>query len=337
MTSGSPGEATRLGLSLAPSRTLRIRDVVRLARLADDLGYHSIWVPETWGQDAVSTLTAIAAGTRSLFLASGVFSIYSRSAALVAQTAAGLQEFSGNRFLLGLGTSGPIVVERWHGVPFATPLERTRAYVDIIRQALSGRRVEYMGSGFHLSGFALSTPPDVPPPIYLAALGPHNLHLTGQVADGWLPIFAPRGAFQRLLHVVHAGAAAAGRPSEAIDVAAYLPCVLGPRGDALLQRQLAYYVGGMGTFYARFMARTGLGPEADSIRAAWQRGDRTGAVNRVSQSMLDRCTLGSEPTTAVERLEEIRLEGCRLPIVSFPHAASLEEIDHTVRALAPSP
>lgn len=337
MTSGSSGSTARLGLSIAPSRALSIQHVVRLARLADDLGYHSIWIPETWGQDAVSTLAAVATGTRSIFLASGIFSIYSRSAALIAQTAASLQELSGNRFLLGLGTSGPIVVERWHGVPFTTPLERTRAYVEIIREALSGRRAEYAGSGFHLSGFSLSTPPKVPPPIYLAALGPRNLHLTGGLADGWLPIFTPRGAFRRLLRVVRAGALAAGRPFDAIDAAAYLPCVLGPRGDDLLRRQLAYYVGGMGTFYARFMEQTGLGREAEAIHATWQRGDRSGAVSCVSRSMLDRCTLGTDPTTALERLEESRLEGCRLPIVTFPHAASLEEIEHTVRALAPSP
>src|SRR5947209_4726578 len=157
----------RLGFSLSPGRKLTIGPVIRLAQLAEDLGYDSVWIPETWGVDAVSVLSALALSTSRIRLASGVFNVYSRSPALIAQTAATLQDLSQNRFILGLGTSGPIVVERWHGVPFSRPLERTRAVVEVVRLALSGSRVDFSGWGIELSGFALSNPPSTSVPIYI--------------------------------------------------------------------------------------------------------------------------------------------------------------------------
>jgi alkanesulfonate monooxygenase SsuD/methylene tetrahydromethanopterin reductase-like flavin-dependent oxidoreductase (luciferase family) len=297
-----------------------------VVQAADRLGYDSIWIPETWGDDAVSTLAVLARETERIRVASGVFNVYSRSAALLAQTAATLQELSAGRFVLGLGTSGPRVVERWHGIPFERPIVRTRECVEAIRLAVSGQRVDYQGSTLQLEGFRLANPPGAPVPIYIAALGPRNVRLTGALADGWLPIFMSRSALPALLERLRSGASAAGRPALP-DVAAYLPVLISPRGDRLLAQHLAYYIGGMGDFYHDFVS--------DAVREAWRSGSRLAALDAVDPAMLEACTLGSHTDTARERLEDYRSRGVDLPVLSFPHGATLEDILTTLRALAP--
>lgn len=325
----------RLGLSLAATRQISIDDVIALARLADELSYESLWIPETWGVDAVSLLAVLARETQRIELAAGVFNVYSRSAMLIAQSAATLQELSGGRFILGLGASGPGVIERWHGMPYTRPLERTRDYVTSIRLALSGSRVDYQGGQFQLEGFTLANAASSPVPIFIASLGPRNVRLTGEIADGWLPIFAARGLMAPLYQELEAGAESAGRSAQAIDVAAYIPGVLGPRAGRLLRQQIAYYVGGMGTFYAGFVSRAGLADAAAEIRRRWQAGDRLGAVDAVDQVLLDVCTLGTDAETAQRRLDEYRQEGVGLPVLTPPHGSAVEEITQTIEALAP--
>lgn len=324
----------RLGVSLAANRHLSYADLTALAVLSDDLGYHSIWVPETWGADASTTLALLATSTRHIFLASGVFPIYSRSAALIAQIASSLQTLSGGRFLLGLGASGPAVIENWHGVPYQHPLARTEDYVNIIRLALSGVRAHYSGTIVQTRGFKLTDPPGQPVPIYIASLGPKNVALTARVADGWLPIFLTRdGAFGEI-SAFHRLAVLAGRHPSTLDVAAYVPALLGDRGPRLLRRHLAYYVGGMGTFYRDALRRRGLAEPVDRIHTLWQTGDHRGAVAAVSDALLAQCTLGSDLDNAASRLHDLRAAGVNLPILTFPHGATAGEISGTIRALA---
>lgn len=312
-----------------------ISAVVRLAKTAEQLGYESVWIPETWGTDAVSVLVVLALQTSSIRLASGVFNVYSRSPALIAQTAATLQELSQNRFILGLGVSGPGVVERWHGTSFSRPLERTRAAVEVIRMALSGRQVEYHARGFDLSGFSLAAPPAEPIPLFIAAIGPKNVRLVGEIADGWLPIFAARGHMGPLFSQFRAGAKSAGRNPSSLDVAAFIPILLGTRGDDRLRQQLAYYIGGMGTFYASLLERLGFREEVATIRALWIVGDHKSAVHAVTQQVLDACTLGSSEHEARERIKQLRAEGIRLPVLTFPYGATESEIRQSVEAIAP--
>ena|SRR5947209_2923944 len=324
----------RLGVTLAPTKQIPLDAVVELALLAERLAYESIWVPETWGYDAVTLLSMLAVKTSRIRLASGVLNVFSRSAALVAQTAASLQDLSESRFVLGLGTSGPIVVESWHGVPFRDPIVRTREYVGVIRLALSGQSVDYEGETMRLRRFRLLNPPAVMPPIYVAALGTRNVRLTGEIADGWLPTFAARGQLDALRGELRAGMTLAGRRPGAIDVAAYLPAALGPSGERLLRQQLAYYIGGMGTFYHGFISRLGLGGDADEVRAHWTAGRHREAAAAVSQEILDLCTLGSSADQARRRLTEYREDGIGLPIVGIPHGASVQEVADTIEALA---
>jgi len=327
--------APRLGVTVAASRQLTLDSIVAIAQAAEALGYESIWVPETWGVDAVSLLAVLARETDRIKLASGVFNVYSRSAALIAQTAATLQDASQGRFILGLGANGPIVVENWHGMAFHRPLERTREYVAAIRLALSGQPVDVEGNQVRLRGFRLLNSPSETVPIYIAALGRRNVRLTGEIADGWLPIFAARGHMTALFEEFRGAALDAGRDPDSLDIAAYVPVLMGSRGDRLLRRQLAYYIGGMGAFYADFVTSAGFAEEAAAIRIAWEAGNRREAENLVSDRLLETCTVGSEPTGARQRLAEYRREGIGLPVIAFPHGSSMEEIMTTLEALAP--
>src|SRR5262249_38604424 len=150
----------------------------------------SLWSGENWGRDNVTLLSYVAAHTDRIGVGTSIMNVFSRSPALIAQTAATLDELSGGRASIGLGTSGALVIEQWHGVPYRKPLQRTREYIEIIRLALSGERVNYDGEIFHLQRFRLGfNPPRTNIPIYVAALGPKNVELTGELADGWLPIY----------------------------------------------------------------------------------------------------------------------------------------------------
>src|SRR5215475_11231949 len=159
----------RIGLTLPRTEDLPRQEIVEVVRQAEDLGYDSVWVGESWGRDGFTWLTQLACHTSRIKLATGITTVYSRSPALIAQTVASLDEISSGRVILGLGTSGPIVIENWHGLPFNRPLRRTREYIEIIRLILSGERVNYQGEIFQLKGFRLPFAPVRPKiPIYVA-------------------------------------------------------------------------------------------------------------------------------------------------------------------------
>ena len=177
-----------LGVAIGSRRDVSTEEIVSMARLADRLGYASVWVGESWGRDAFTLLTMIACHTTNVRLGTGIVPVYSRTPALLAQTAASLDAISNGRAILGLGTSGRLVIEQWHGEKFDRPLLRTREYIEIIRMALAGERVNYDGRYYQVQRFRMATEPvQERLPIYVASLGPKNLELTGQLADGWLP------------------------------------------------------------------------------------------------------------------------------------------------------
>jgi alkanesulfonate monooxygenase SsuD/methylene tetrahydromethanopterin reductase-like flavin-dependent oxidoreductase (luciferase family) len=175
-----------------------VETLVDYARLAEDLGYDRAWLPETWGRDAVTTLTTVAERTDDIGIGTSVVNVYSRSPALLGQTATTLQEVSDGRFRLGLGPSGPVLVEGWHGMEYDRPLRRTREYVEVVRQVLTGETVEYDGDLFQLSGFRLRcSPPDAPPGIDAGGMGPKSVELAGRFADGWHALMLTREALAR--------------------------------------------------------------------------------------------------------------------------------------------
>ncbi len=169
------------------------RQVIEKVKIADELGFDSVWLGESWGYELFTSMADLVRETKRIKIGAGIANIYSRSPALIASTVATLDERSGGRIILGLGPSGANVIEHWHGVPFEKPVKRTREYVEIIRMILRGEKLVYHGEFFNLErGFKLRfTPPRPDVPIYIAAMGPKNVVQSGEIADGVLPVYWP--------------------------------------------------------------------------------------------------------------------------------------------------
>ena len=317
-----------------------IDTLVAYARRAEAGGYERVWMPETWGRDAVTCCAALASSTSSIGIGTSVLPVYSRSPALLAQTAATLQEWSSGRFRLGIGPSGPAVVEAWHGTSFDRPLRRTRETIDIVRAILSGDPVEYRGECYQLLGFRLRCDPPAPtPPIDAAGLGPKSVELAGRFADGWHAIvFTPDGLRTRLADL-HRGVSLGDRAPEDVRTTLSLTCCALPDGErarSLARQHVAFYLGAMGTYYRDSLARQGYESEATAIAAAWGNGERERACELVGAELLDElCAVGTpaEARTSIERFE--RIDGLDAVAVSFPRGASPAEIERTLDALAP--
>jgi F420-dependent oxidoreductase-like protein len=310
-----------------------------LAQEADRLGYDSCWAAEAYGSDAATVLSWVAAQTTNLDIGSAVFQIPARSPAMTAMTAATLDTLSGGRFRLGLGVSGPQVSEGWHGVRFDKPLARTREYVDIVRLALGRQKVEYDGQFWTLPlpdgpGKALRLtvfPIRKDLRIYLAAIGPKNLELTGEIADGWLAIFySPEHASELLGHVA-AGRAKAGKDMSGFDVVPTVPVVVGDDLEACaapLRGYAALYVGGMGSreqnFYNRLAVSMGYGEAAAKVQDLFLSHEPREAGAAVPFEFIDRTSLIGPPARIRDRLHAYADSGVTtLSVASY--AGSLDE------------
>jgi F420-dependent oxidoreductase-like protein len=305
----------RLGLSLGYQTAWTTpADHLAFAQEADRLGYSVVWAAEAYGSDSPSTLAWIAGQTSRIDLGSAVMQIPARTPAATAMTAATIDSLSGGRFRLGLGVSGPQVSEGWHGVPFAKPLARTREYVDIVRMALRRETVQYSGKHYTLplpggAGKPLKLgfhPPRSDIPIYLAAVGPRNLELAGEIADGWLAIFFSPEHAADLLGAVGAGCRTAGRDLAGFDVVASVPLVVGedPASCAELVRwYAALYIGGMGSreqnFYNQLATRMGFADAAREIQDLYLDKRQRDAAAAVPLEFIDQTSLlGTGPRIA---------------------------------------
>jgi F420-dependent oxidoreductase-like protein len=286
-----------------------VAGVLTLVVEAEQLGLDVCWVAEAWGSDAPSALGYIAGRTQRILLGSGILQVGTRSPVVVAQTAITLSNLSGGRFLLGLGASGPQVIEGLHGVSFSRPLSRIRETVDIVRQVFAGGKIAYSGKEFQIprpGGEAvpmrLSTQAQHPIPIYLAALSPSMLKLTGEIADGWLGTsFVPEGAADAYFAHLDEGLAAAGRTRADIDICQGAEVAFASDEDDLRmmvagrKKELAFSLGGMGSsstnYYNQAYSRQGWADVAAEVRERWQRGDRDGAAGLVTDDMVLATTL----------------------------------------------
>ncbi len=338
----------RLGLNLGYWGAGNDADNLALAREADRLGYGVVWAAEAYGSDAATVLAWVAAQTEQIDVGSAVFQIPGRTPANCAMTAATLDTLSGGRFRLGLGVSGPQVSEGWHGVRFDKPLARTREYVDILNLALGRKRVAYSGEFFTLPlpdgpGKALTLtvhPVREHIPIYLAAIGPKNLELAGEIADGWLAIFySPEYASEQLAHVT-AGREKAGKPLAGFDVVPTVPVVFGADVEACAAPIRAYsalYIGGMGSkdknFYNALAARMGYEEAARVIQGRYLQRDYEGAAEAVPMEFIDRTCLIGPPERVQERLHAYADAGVTtLTVASY--AGTLDERIATLRTMA---
>ena len=307
----------KLGVNLGYWGAGNDADNLEVARAADRLGYSVVWAAEAYGSDAATVLSWIAAQTESIDIGSAIFQIPGRTPANCAMTAATLDTLSGGRFRLGLGVSGPQVSEGWHGVRFDKPLARTREYVDIVRMALRRERVTYNGEFWQLPlpagpGKALTLtvhPVRDSLPIYLAAIGPKNLELTGQIADGWLAIFfSPEQAGEIMAPIVR-GRESVGKTMDGFDVVPTVPVVPGASVEEAADQDRAYaalYVGGMGSrdknFYNQLMTRMGYEEAAIEVQDKYMAKDYAGAAAAVPLEFLDSTSLLGPPERIAERL-----------------------------------
>ncbi len=330
---------SKLGLVIPYWNDTTKDEIIGFAQLAEGLGYDSIWVPEMWGRDAFSILSVIALNTKRIKLGTGIVSVFSRTPAIIAQTIATLDEFSEGRIMLGLGTSGPLVIENWHGVRFDRPLQRTREYVEIIRMIISGQRVNYEGEIFKLKNFSLQFKPirEVIP-IYIASIGPKNVTLTGEIADGWVPFLVPLKHYQQAEDYLRAGADKAGRKIDDIKVCPYIPALVSDDEDTsrrLIKEYIAYYVASMGTYYSGLISRYGFEEEADSIVNSWKKGSKEDAIKGVSESLLNSVAVAGSANAGRGRIEECRKAGADVPIIIFPPKATRDSVRQTINNLAP--
>jgi alkanesulfonate monooxygenase SsuD/methylene tetrahydromethanopterin reductase-like flavin-dependent oxidoreductase (luciferase family) len=331
----------RLGLTAdSPTAPGAWDQVLAKVRLADVLGFDSIWQGEAWGYELFTSLADYARVTSRIKIGAGVANVFSRSPPVIASAAATLDERSGGRLILGLGSSGPQVVEHWHGVPFEKPLARIGEYVSIINQILRREPLLHHGEIFNLDRrFTLRfRPPREHIPIYLASLSPKSIDQAGAIADGVLPIYWPAGDFPALRDQLDAAATRVGRPAGATRIAPYITAVLvdSEEGREAARRQargpVAFYVGRMGTFYADMLARHGFGDEVAAIKHGWESG-HAGALAAVSDRLLDATAIVGTATEIVATLRAWRRLGVDEPLISMP-AGSVDEAAPRLEALA---
>jgi F420-dependent oxidoreductase-like protein len=315
---------------------------------AERLGYDSVWAAEAYGSDAATVLAWLAGSTSKINLGSAIFQMPARSAAMTAMTAATIDIISGGRMVLGIGSSGPQVAEGWHGQRFARQLQRTREYVDVLRLALARERVDYHGETLELPlpggpGKPLKlmvSPVQERIPIYLAAIGPKNTELAGEIADGWIPVFFSPEHVSDVRALLEAGAARAGRSLDGFEMAPSVSTyVSDDRAGArnLMRPALALYIGGMGSrkqnFYNQLVQRYGFEDAARTVQDLYLDGKKEEAAAALPDELIDLVTLCGPKEHVRDRLAAFRDAGVGTLMVN-PMAFTADERIEQLRAVA---
>ncbi|HEX5308215.1 MAG TPA: LLM class F420-dependent oxidoreductase [Solirubrobacteraceae bacterium] len=303
---------------------LSSQDQLEVVQEAEKLGYDSVWAAEAYGSDTATVLAWLAGQTSRIRLGAGIFQMPARSAAMTAMTAATIDQLSAGRMIIGIGSSGPQVAEGWHGQRFAKQLQRTREYVAVVRMALARERVEFKGETLQLPlpdgpGKALKltiSPMQEQIPIYLAAIGPKNTALAGEIADGWIPtLFSPEHVSE-LRPLLQEGAERSGRSLDGFDIAptvnVFVTDDLKAARDAM-RPFIALYVGGMGSrkqnFYNNLVCRYGFEEQAKTIQDYYLEGKREEAMAAIPEALIDQVSLCGPKEVVRERLAVYRDAG----------------------------
>ena len=286
------GDVGLMGLRVSGMKWKDVKDV---AVLADELGYSCITMGESWGEDAFTSLAQLAAITSRIRIGTSIVPVFARSPANLAMTALNMDLMSEGRFFLGLGTSGKLVIEDLHGEEFRKPLTRMREYIDIIRKASRGERIDHEGEFFQTKRFRLRLEPYRDHlPIYIASLTPASLRMTGELADGWLPIYLAPARMDAAVAELKAGAESARRTLDDITMSPQVSIYVTDDIKAAYDRErphIAFYIGGMGVFYHQYMHRIGFGEESDKIREAYLNRERDRAAELVTDEMINSMTI----------------------------------------------
>jgi F420-dependent oxidoreductase-like protein len=326
----------RLGfyMGYAPPGTSPL-ELIELARIAETLGYDSAWAAEAWGTDAITPLAWLGALTERIKLGTAIMQIPGRSPANAAMTAATLDLLSGGRFLMGIGTSGPQVVEGWHGQEWGKPLGKTREYVEIVRAALRRERLEHHGEHYDIpvqGGTGLGKPLKLMArplrseiPIYLASIGPKAVELAFEIADGWLPIFWSPEKASSVFPLDRA------RPG--FEIAPSVPAVLTDdvaSGRDVLKEYYSFYIGGMGArgknFYNDLFTRYGYDAEAHEIQDLFLDGKQREAAAKVPDAFVDEVALVGPVERMRDRLAAWRESGVTTMLISTRDEATLRGV-----------
>jgi len=311
--------------------------LIERVKIADQAGVHSIWVPEAWGRDAFTLLTLCAEHTSQAQLATSIVNTYSRTPAALAQHFATLDELSGGRMIAGLGTSGPNVIEHFHGIKFNPPLTRMREYVDILNLLMAGAPLNYAGKLFKLErGFTLRFEPIRKHiPIFIASLNKKSVEFTAQKADGWMPVMIPISGLKGQIAEFRAMVRDAGRDPQSVAVKAPGHVQITTdvaRAKAAHAGTVAFYAARMGTFYAEQLTRFGFGNEVNRIKEAWASGGAKAGTEAVAPKLVDEIGYGDDINGALERLAEQEEAGVDLHPVDVD-ATDLRAYEKTLATL----
>jgi alkanesulfonate monooxygenase SsuD/methylene tetrahydromethanopterin reductase-like flavin-dependent oxidoreductase (luciferase family) len=315
-----------------------LRDDPELVTQAEKLGYESVWAAEGQGKSAFGKLERWATHTDDIGLATGIVNVFSRTPAALAQAAATLDAHSGGRAILGLGVAHPGVVEGFHGADFERPLARMAEYIELVRRYLRGEAAGFDGDFFsptRTSFWEAFEPERAKIPIYNGALGPANVRLTGQYADGWLPNLYPESQFEEALGWLATGAERADRGPEDVDVAMYVLTAVDEdreRARRAAAEHIAYYMRDIPGYYDRAAEEAGFADDVEAIRAA---PSTEAGADEVSDGLLDRLAVVGTPDEAREQLDELQAMGVDLPIVRAPAGTDREWVERTLETFSP--
>ena len=305
------------------------QESIEQVRIAEDLGFELVTSGEAWGKGTVPWLAAVALNTSEITIGTSILNVFSRTPAALAQEFATLEEMSGGRMLLGLGSSGEFVIEHFHGVPFRKPLRRLREYTEIFNLLIAGEQLNYEGEIFQMSrGFRLNyNRPRNHVPVYVASITPKSIRQTGEIADGIFPIHWPKTLFGQLREQLGEGAEAAGRSVADVTIAPYTKVSVldGSDEDEALWREarrlLQYYVNRMGIFYWQMLERNGFEAEVGASRKAWAERDAEGSMAAISDEMVRSIQVIGSIEEVREQLQERSDLGAQIQMLYAPAGA----------------
>lgn len=325
-----------VGVSLTNANSPLTRaERIDCAEAADRRGLRAVIMGESTDTNAFMDLTEVATRTEDVELVVGIANVFSRTPALLAMSAATLDAASDGRGILGLGAGSKPMVSGFHGLEFERPVARVEAYLELVRAYWSGEPVNWDGPFVSPSNGRLTSPPETPPPLGVASLGPRNLRVTGANADVWMPHLVPRSGFALVQKTVEEGAEAADRDPDDIATYSLLPTVVHEDeayAAEIARHHIAAYIGPAPS-YRRAVVRGGFEDVAEAVHAAWERGDREAAREAVSRDLVDEtCAIGT-PERVHQTVDEWHDAGVEVPILHFPKHPDTD-VDAVRRALA---
>jgi alkanesulfonate monooxygenase SsuD/methylene tetrahydromethanopterin reductase-like flavin-dependent oxidoreductase (luciferase family) len=319
------------------------KEVIQRVKIAEEVGVEAVFTAETWGRDQFSLLTQLALQTSKINIGTGIAPVFGRSPAVLAMTAATLDELSGGRVVLGLGTSGARVIEHWHGEKFSKPIQRTKEYAEIINMILSGEKVFYEGEIFKLQrGFRLLFEPVRKHiPIYIASISPKSMQSLATVADGWMPLYWPKSKFMDGKKMIAETAKASGREADAVECVASLTVVINPdeqKAKVQAAGPISWYVTNMGDYYHEMLSRNGFGEEVAEMRKVGEAhkpppfGTNPELMAAMGDRMLEETAIWGDLETVAAGIEERRQLGVDLPSISMPQGP-LDQVERVLGTL----